>query len=520
MSEITLRDLCRWDRRFTLVGPSGVPEEAILDRTVSWAVSVRVAAPHLPPLRGDELIVLFGRVLQEIESTGSLTREELLVTLSQAPVTALVTEPGLFSEPVGSLPLLLMPGPLPLDLELTLNRLLTEQRSALYRLTTELSRDLSRAAVGGGGLDAVLQVAALASGRSLVLQDAEGQVLAQAGPEPTPASPAVLGRARPYPAAALLPSRAGGELLLTTMVAGGRPAYLALTSSTGGLTERDRLVLSITAGVCSGLLARDPRRAGRVNVTGDLVADLLLGRASSEAAVHARAQRLGLDPQAPVVVGLVTVPRDPPRGIALVRRATGRLARERWVELGDEVAFLVPAAEAQGIVEMFRSLARSGGSAGWAVALSACLSRLREAPEGLRQARFALALWRNGALPGPLLRFEAVEDLGLFSLLYHLWGHRASDEFRRTILGPLADRSGRTADLVETLQAYLTWGSAGEVAARLGLHRNTVSYRLNRIGQLTGRDLNNPQHRLLLHVALLLGLMPPPEPPAADRDAD
>ncbi|MCM8747705.1 helix-turn-helix domain-containing protein [Thermomicrobiaceae bacterium CFH 74404] len=520
MSEITLRDLCRWDRRFTLVVPSGMQEETILDRAISWAVSVRVGAPHLPPLRGDELIVLSGRVLHEIESTASLTRDELLVTLSQAPVTALVTEPGLFSGPVGSLPLLLMPGPLPLDLELTLNRLLTEQRSALYRLTTELSRDLSRAAVGGGGLEAVLQVAALASGRSLALQDAEGQVLAQAGPEPAPVSPGVLGRARPYPAAALLPSRGGGELLLTTMTAGGRPAYLALSSAAGGLTERDRLVLSITAGVCTSLLARDPRRAGRVNITGELVADLLLGRASSEAAVHTRAQRLGLDPQAPVVVGLVAAPENPQRGIDVVRRATGRLARERWVELGDEVAFLVPAIELQGVIEAFRSLARSADSAGWSVALSACLSRLREAPEGLRQARFALALWRSGAVPGPLLRFEAVEDLGLFSLLYYLWGNRAGEAFRRAVLGPLADRSNRTADLIETLQAYLTWGSAGEVAARLGLHRNTVGYRLNRISQLTGRDLNNPQHRLLLHVAVLLGLLPPPEPQPVDREAD
>ncbi len=520
MSEIMLRDLCRWDRRFTLVGPSGVPEETVLERSISWAVSVRVAAPHLPPLRGDELIVLSGRVLQEIESAGSLTRHELLVRISQAPVTALVTETGLFPGPIGSLPLLLLPGPLPLDLEFTLNRLLTEQRSLLYRVSTELSRDLSRAAVGGGGLEAVLRVAALASGRSLLIQDTEGQVLAQAGPEQAPVSPAVLGRARPYPAAALLPLPSGGELLITTITPGERPAYLTLYSGSGGLTERDRLVLSITAGVCATLLARDPRRAGRAQSAGELLADLLLGRARGEAAVLSRASRLGLDPRSPVTVGVLSVPRDQPHGLELLRRATSRLARQRWVDLGDEIAFLLLEVELASAAEMFRSLARSGGELRWAVALSACLPRIREAPEGLRQARFTLALWRSGALPGPMLRFESVEDVGLYGLLYYLWGHEAGEAFRRQVLGPLADGSGRMAELIETLRAYLTLGSAGEVAARLSLHRNTVSYRLNRISQLTGRDLNNPEHRLLLHVALMLGLMPPPEPPIVELEAD
>jgi purine catabolism regulator len=520
VSEITLGDLCRWDRRFTLIAPSGIPEEAVLERGISWAVSVRVSPPHLPPLRGDELVVVSGRVLQEIESTSSLAGDELLVQISRAPVAALVTETGLFPGPIGQLPLLLLPGPVSHDLEATLNRLLTEQRRVLYRLSTELSRDLSRAAVGSGGVDAVLRVAAVACGRSLLLQDTDGQVLAQAGPEQAPVSPAVLSRARPYPAAALLPLSDGGELLATVVTAGERPAYVTLSSAAGGLTERDRLVLSITAGVCASLLARDPRRAGRAQAIGELLADVLLGRASGEAAVQARATRLGIDPRAPVVVGLFSAARGNPRGHELVQRALNPLLRERWVGLGDASAFMVPAVELERVVELCRSLARASSDAGWVVALSGCVPRLRDAPEGLRQARFVLALWRQGVLTGSVLRFDAVEDVKLYSLLYYLWGHQAVEAFRRAVLGPLADRAGRGGELVATLRAYLAVGSTGEVAARLGLHRNTVGYRLHRISELTGRDLANPEQRLLLQVALMLGDLPPPEPAAIDRRVD
>ena len=243
MAELLLRDLCRWDRRFTVLYPPGANEEAVLDRPVSWAVSVRAASPFLPPLRGDELVILSGRILREIQSAGLADAEELLETLAEAPVAALVTEPGLFEEPIGSLPLLLFPGPIPLDLESMLNRLLTEQRRTLYRLSTELTRDLSRAALTGG-IDAVLQAATLASGRSLVLQDSEGRVLAAGGDAAAPAAPTALARARPHPSVRAL-NDSGDERLLTAISVSGRLVYLSLLAQGSAATERDRLVREV-----------------------------------------------------------------------------------------------------------------------------------------------------------------------------------------------------------------------------------------------------------------------------------
>ena len=56
--------------------------------------------------------------------------------------------------------------------------------------------------------------------------------------------------------------------------------------------------------------------------------------------------------------------------------------------------------------------------------------------------------------------------------------------------------------LLETLEAYLAKGSVKEAAAALGLHRHTVLYRLDRLRELLGGDLDVPATRLRLQLAV------------------
>src|SRR5207253_7779368 len=56
--------------------------------------------------------------------------------------------------------------------------------------------------------------------------------------------------------------------------------------------------------------------------------------------------------------------------------------------------------------------------------------------------------------------------------------------------------------LLETLEAYLARGSVKEAAAALGLHRHTVLYRLEKLRELLGEDLEVPATRLRLQLAL------------------
>lgn len=58
-------------------------------------------------------------------------------------------------------------------------------------------------------------------------------------------------------------------------------------------------------------------------------------------------------------------------------------------------------------------------------------------------------------------------------------------------------------ELAHTAEVFLDRaGQAGRTAAALGIHRQTLYYRLSRIEQLTGLDLDEGEDRLLLHMAL------------------
>ncbi|MGH7751083.1 MAG: helix-turn-helix domain-containing protein, partial [Candidatus Dormibacteria bacterium] len=68
------------------------------------------------------------------------------------------------------------------------------------------------------------------------------------------------------------------------------------------------------------------------------------------------------------------------------------------------------------------------------------------------------------------------------------------------LLGEIVDGSPRGAEQLRTLEAVLEARSLGDAAARLGVHRHTVVYRLERIGALLATDLDDPgvRHRLWL----------------------
>ena len=58
--------------------------------------------------------------------------------------------------------------------------------------------------------------------------------------------------------------------------------------------------------------------------------------------------------------------------------------------------------------------------------------------------------------------------------------------------------------LLETLRVYLEQGgSQRQTAEALGIHRNTLGYRLRQIRQALPVDLDAPNTRLTLHFALI-----------------
>jgi hypothetical protein len=82
------------------------------------------------------------------------------------------------------------------------------------------------------------------------------------------------------------------------------------------------------------------------------------------------------------------------------------------------------------------------------------------------------------------------------------------------VLGPLLNTAAEERDLLlETLETYFTAGSIAEAAKGLFCHRNTVRHRLSRIGELTGRSVDNPSGAVELYIAMqtMLRLPKPPD---------
>lgn len=80
---------------------------------------------------------------------------------------------------------------------------------------------------------------------------------------------------------------------------------------------------------------------------------------------------------------------------------------------------------------------------------------------------------------------------------------RLAERFVAHTLGRLLDPKLRNrGQLLETLEAYLARGSVKDAASALGLHRHTVLYRLDKLKELLGGDLEVPATRLRLQLAL------------------
>ncbi|MEU7942789.1 PucR family transcriptional regulator [Microbispora bryophytorum] len=100
----------------------------------------------------------------------------------------------------------------------------------------------------------------------------------------------------------------------------------------------------------------------------------------------------------------------------------------------------------------------------------------------------------------PVARFSELAGRGLLSLL----DPAAAASFAAAILAPLREYGSR-ADLVESLRAYLASNGHWDAAAqRLGVHRHTLRYRMKRVSELLGRDLDDPAVRAELWIAVCL----------------
>jgi purine catabolism regulator len=123
--------------------------------------------------------------------------------------------------------------------------------------------------------------------------------------------------------------------------------------------------------------------------------------------------------------------------------------------------------------------------------------------DSFRQAGQALEMARRLCLAKP----SYFPDLSVYRLLFQLEHHPDLKNFKEEILGSLLAYEG-SGDLVKTLEVYFEHnGNLSQAAEALYIHRNTLIYRMERIAEITGLDLDKTETRLAVQLALRIHRM-------------
>ncbi|MDR3591443.1 MAG: PucR family transcriptional regulator ligand-binding domain-containing protein [Negativicutes bacterium] len=130
-------------------------------------------------------------------------------------------------------------------------------------------------------------------------------------------------------------------------------------------------------------------------------------------------------------------------------------------------------------------------------------SQVGEAKKGLSQAEQALRVARSGGGTPNTMSFN---ELGFYKVLFNVKDRQELEGFRCEILRPLLDYDrDHQSELVDTLSIFLEENeNYARVSSRLYIHRNTLKYRLQKIVELSGRDLNDSNDRMLLYFATIV----------------
>jgi GAF domain-containing protein/PucR-like helix-turn-helix protein/diguanylate cyclase with GGDEF domain len=338
----------------------------------------------------------------------------------------------------------------------------------------------------GGGVVEVAEVLAEVLDGPLAVYDDEGRRLAgedQPAPEEAVDRARTSGRCVQAGDCWVAVAAAGEEHLGTLVLRTDVPMDLAERRT----LERGALVTALV------LLFGRTEAEAESRVRGELLADLVSGRDLDATRLRERARQQGADLDAELAIAVAEHDSELPGA-----RIAAALARELHGLGGvhdGQVVVLAPE-EPKRLGEQLR--ARLDGAT---VGVTTATGGAEQVQPAWREARQALAallrLGRTGEVSDPA-------GLGLARLLLGSNGPHELEEFVSATLGPVLDYDAeRDTRLVDTLEAWFaTGGGLRETADRLHIHPNTVSQRLERVGQLLGQGWREPSRKLDVQLAL------------------
>ncbi len=510
------------------------------DLAITWAVTVRAQPPAFPDIYGGELALVSIDVLRGYDSR--ITLAEVIRGLAEVGVRAVAAKDSLSTAATEAanechVALLSLPEDTSMPrIERAVNTLIVNQKAQLTQRAIEIQRQLTRLAAENRDFNSLLQILARATARPVVVHDDAGVLMAQVYPNVARrAAPTVtatggrtlqslpygafqnwLSREAPTGEGAIVPSPLGYTTVLKVekRIAG----YLSLVNGHDPLDDFDRLVMTYGADVCAIEMAKSRAIALAVEqARGDWVQMWLSGTPADDDLMTTRAQQAGFDADTIYMVAVFRAVNE--AGTALPLEALIPLVRDDLIrhqitgavgQYVDVIVALYPlenptqAQRIRRMVDEVRTQLASRAPGGLvASGISRPVSGLMALREAYREAKDAVSIANE---LGDREQTTFYGDLKLFQLLLAL-KERNLDHLRRfydETLGPLVEHDERKqGDLIRTLNGFFEAnGNLARAAADLDVHRNTLVYRLERIAELTGLNLDDADNRLILHLAL------------------
>lgn len=503
--------------------PEVLAHEAGLDGEIRWVHASEVLN-IASLLQGGELLLTTGMGLAE----GPAAQRRLAKDLADRRIAALAIElgstlrevpPGLVraAEESGLCLIALNREVRFIEVTETIHRLLIDQGGEMLRDADQLHRRFTALMLGGAGVPEILTELARFVGNPVFLERS-GHGLAFHAPY-TSDDQTALGAWNAFGRGlATAPAGIEERVPLGGEESWGRLITLALD---GPLRTQDRVAVERAVGLIAlALMRREEEEGLGTRERGNFLAGLTRSRAA-ESEIAARALELGFEgtweallPFAAAAPGAGGGGRDDAAWVAVKRDLQQGLAREGLPALigdgeGREILIVVGlrrSADRARIGDLLGGMLgeaaerRLGDDPAPTLCAAAATPRWVDVGAGLTAATSALDAaaheeprpWHDISVPSP------------DRLLFALRGSADLRTFTEERLRPLldADRRGR-GNLIETLSTLCdNAGRKLETAEELGVKRQTLYHRLNRIEELTGSDLADGDVLLSFHIAL------------------
>jgi purine catabolism regulator len=409
--------------------------------------------------------------------------------------------------------------------EAVASKIVNEQYSLLQR-SLAVHEKLTKIVLEEKGLEAILSTLSALVGCSAVLFDFHGVVLCEAAYRRHLGAELIADlwrmisdRRADRQNFALSMEGVGSGVQVYPVVASHRiGAFLAVVKDSGDFSEYDRIILhNVVTVTALELVKKKAVAETEKRLAGDFF-DELIASDLYEEEIARRLAFFGLDSQSPHLIVLVDIDEADGDGEAaldvkerlhwtvdefMARRDVLGISASR----SDSVVVLVQPGkmEAREVIGLAGELQAVIAEMLPEISVSVGIGRPHRQLIDLRQsyyeASYAIKIRK---LKGESRVIASFDDLGSYGLLLGLQDTLSLEVFYDSVLGKLQEYDEQnSSDLVKSLACFLEAnGHWGDAAEKLYVHRHTLRYRMKRVEEITGRDLNQSQDRMEFWLAL------------------